>query len=421
MQKTLKKMLQTVTLCLLLVLSNSLYVFANDTLYPTDVSYGVQNGYNVINKTYSLAATDDPTIIPKETFSQYGEEYVFSEIVKKEISEDDNKEHIETISINTSTNDLNTILSEFEETIEYNKDGYTGLLRLDINSINTEVSGYSNNSYTSKRTREYPNFSTQDTSLVPKTITDGGLTYNLQTVTFKAGNTDSIDSTQIATSYTAVATYTTNVSSKSVNGYKTTANYVGDISKTVTNKVLYTATFIGNPINEIQNVETDIITEEVSAQTNKGFDFGILLSIIKNLFILALIAAIGYGIYFYLFYRNITIFNQDGLEYKKVGKLHLNTKNPKLVINLNNIPVSKISSSNFVVELSRSMIKVLSEKEIFTIYKELEDSHLVHADVDTNKYQFEANFEKTSFNDYKEESYNYQEEYQDLDSLKDRR
>lgn len=421
MQKTLKKMLQTVTLCLLLVLSNSLYVFANDTLYPTDVSYGVQNGYNVINKTYSLAATEDPTIIPKETFSQYGEEYVFSEIVKKEISEDDKKEHIETISINTSTNDLNTILSEFEETMEYNKDGYTGSLSLDINSINTEVSGYSNNSYTSKRIREYPNFSTQDTSLVPKTITDGGVTYNLQTVTFKSGNTDSIDNTQIATSYTAVATYTTNVSSKSVKGYKTTANYVGDISKTVTYKVLYTATFIGNPIVDIENTESDMSTVEVANNTTSGFNFDLLLSVIKNLLLLFVIAAIGYCIYYYLFYRNITVFNQNGLEYKKVGKLHLNTKNPKLVINLNSIPVSKISSGNFVVEFSGSIIKTLAEKEVFTIFKELENSHIMRGDIDGKKYQFESNFEQISFNDYDEQTQNYQDEYQDLDSLRDGR
>ncbi len=306
-------MLQTFTLCSLIILSNSLSIFANDSLYPTDINYGVQNGYNTINKTYTLSSTDDPTIIPKETFLQYGEEYVFSEIIKKEISEDDKKEHIETIVINTSTNDLNTILSELEEMIEYDKEGYLGTLKLDINSINSEVSGYSNKSYTATRTREYTNFSTQDTSLVPKTIADGGLTYNLKTVNFKSSNTNSIDSTEIATSYIAVATYTTNVSNKSVNGYKTTANYLGTISKTVKDKVIYTATFIGNPISEVESTEIDITTEEVDEPTNIGFDFGVLLSILKTLFLLMLISAFGYGIYFYFFYRNITIFNQNGL------------------------------------------------------------------------------------------------------------
>ncbi len=418
MQKTFKKMLQTFILCFLVVLTNGLSVFANDvgnTLYPTDISYEVQNGYNVINKTYALSSSDDPTIIPKETFNQYGEDYIFSEIIRKEIFEDDKKEHIETININTSTNDLNTILSEFEETMEYNKDGYTGTLKLDINSIKSEVSGYSSNSYTAKRTREYPNFSTQDTSLVPKTITDGGLTYNLQTVNFKATNTNSIDSTEVATSYTAVATYTTNVSNKSVNGYKTTANYVGTISKTVTNKVLYTATFIGNPIDEVENVEVDTTQPVQEEKPSNSVDFSGIAEMFKMLFLLILISAIGYAIYFFLFYRNITIFNQNGLEYKKVGRLHLNTKKPKLVINLNSIPVSKISSGNFVVELSGSIIKALANKEIYTIFKELEKSHLMGDDIDVNKYQFEANFEQISFDDSDETPFSYQDEYQDID------
>lgn len=423
MQKTFKRLLQTFTLCFLFVFFSSLSVFANDVstmLYPTDINYEVQNGYNVINKTYALSYSDDPTIIPKETFKQYGEDYVFSEIIRKEISEDDKKEHTETIIINTSSNDLNTILSEFEETMEYNKDGYVGTLKLDINSINSEVSGYSNSSYTAKRTREYPNFSTQDTSLVPKTITDGGLTYNLQTVNFKPTNTNSIDSTEVATSYTAVATYTTNVSNKSINGYKTTANYVGSISKSVTDKVLYTAIFIGNPINEIEINDTEIVVPIEDEITTNKLDFSGVFSMFKVLFLLIVIASIVYGIYFFLFYKNITVFNQNGLEYKKVGKLHLNTKNPKLVINLNTIPVSKISSGNFVLELSGSIIKTLANKEIFTIFKDEENSHLIRNDIDVNKYQFEANFEQISFDNYDAQSYeyqdDYQDEYQDLDS-----
>lgn len=404
MQRNLKKLLQTFTICVLVVFTSVFSVFASDiTLYPTDISYEVQNGFNVISKTYALSPNDDPSKIPKESFTRYNEEYTFSEIVKKESLIDDKMEHTETVTINTKTNDLNTILAELNDTIQYEKDGYVGTLKLDINSVKSEVSGYSNNSYTAKRTREYPNFSTQDTSQVPKTITDGGLTYNLQNVTFKASNTDSIDSTQIATSYTAVATYTTNVSNKSVNGYKTTANYVGTINKTVTDKVLYTATFIGGPVIELESDTVDIENNFVDEQQANKFNFSAFTSILKVLFLFALIGALCFVAYYLLFYKNITVFNQNGLEYIKVGKLHLNMKSPKLVVNLNNLKISKISSGNFVIELTGSTIKLLSSKEVFVIFKDCESSHLVKADVEGNKYQFEANFEETDFDNYSEE------------------
>lgn len=404
MQRNLKKLLQTFTICVLVVFTSVFSVFASDiTLYPTDISYEVQNGFNVISKTYALSPNDDPSKIPKESFTRYNEEYTFSEIVKKESLIDDKMEHTETVTINTKTNDLNTILAELNDTIQYEKDGYVGTLKLDINSVKSEVSGYSNNSYTAKRTREYPNFSTQDTSQVPKTITDGGLTYNLQNVTFKASNTDSIDSTQIATSYTAVATYTTNVSNKSVNGYKTTANYVGTINKTVTDKVLYTATFIGGPVIELESDTVDIENNFVDEQQANKFNFSAFTSILKVLFLFSLIGALCFVAYYLLFYKNITVFNQNGLEYIKVGKLHLNMKSPKLVVNLNNLKISKISSGNFVIELTGSTIKLLSSKEVFVIFKDCESSHLVKADVEGNKYQFEANFEETDFDNYSEE------------------
>lgn len=406
MQRNLKKLLQTFTICVLVVFTSVFLVFASDiTWYPTDISYEVQNGFNVISKTYALSPNDDPSKIPKESFTRYNEEYTFSEIVKKESLIDDKMEHTETVTINTKTNDLNTILAELNDTIQYEKDGYVGTLKLDINSVKSEVSGYSNNSYTAKRTREYPNFSTQDTSQVPKTITDGGLTYNLQNVTFKASNTDSIDSTQIATSYTAVATYTTNVSNKSVNGYKTTANYVGTINKTVTDKVLYTSTFIGGPVIELESDTVDIENNFVDEQQANKFNFSAFTSILKVLFLFALIGALCFVAYYLLFYKNITVFNQNGLEYRKVGKLHLNMKSPKLVVNLNNLKMSKISSGNFVIELTGSTIKLLSSKEVFVIFKDCESSHLVKADVKGNKYQFEANFEETDFDNYSEELY----------------
>jgi hypothetical protein len=99
-----------------------------------------------------------------------------------------------------------------------------------------------------KVTREYPRLSANDTSLLPKTVTENGKTYTLAGVDWKAGNLETIDYEQMPEYYTAYATYTATGSSTKVTGYVTTAVYSGTLAKLTQGKTVYTAYFLGEEI-----------------------------------------------------------------------------------------------------------------------------------------------------------------------------
>ena len=93
-------------------------------------------------------------------------------------------------------------------------------------------------------TRTYPSLSDADSSLIPKTITDGGRTLTLADVQWlEAGEF-----------YNATASYTGTATSKYATGYVITAEYAGEVVKTISGEMIYTAVFSGTPINApVQN------------------------------------------------------------------------------------------------------------------------------------------------------------------------
>jgi LPXTG-site transpeptidase (sortase) family protein len=220
-----------------------------NNIYPVHVWESREEGRREIVRVYELKENENPALIPREPFERDGFRYELTEIVRRELPVYLNKEHIETISINTQTNDLATILRLLSPTLEYlSEDGYFGVLSLDVSSITIEPSGTRTTSHTAAKTREYPHLSNTDTSLVPRTITENGNTYDLQGVEWVAQNTTAIDYTQVATRFTAIATYTRNTSRTSIIGYTTTAEYSGQVSRVAIDRTEFTAHFIGIPI-----------------------------------------------------------------------------------------------------------------------------------------------------------------------------
>ncbi|MCL2816588.1 MAG: hypothetical protein FWD23_18475, partial [Oscillospiraceae bacterium] len=112
-------------------------------------------------------------------------------------------------------------------------------------------------------TREYPYLSSNDTSLVPKTISDKyGRTLTLSNIQWRTQNTVTVDYSQLPDEYTAVASYTGTAYRTVVTGYITTAEYSGTVSKSKTGKTIYTAYFTGIPI-------VTVIEPEIPPQTDE--------------------------------------------------------------------------------------------------------------------------------------------------------
>lgn len=218
-------------------------------LYPVSVRESLENGRREIIRTYELGAGEKPEDISRESFTRDGWLYELADITRQETASADAKEHKETVSIDTSTNETAAVLKLLAPTMEYqSEDGYTGVLELDISSIKVETAGTKSSSYTVKATREYPGLSSNDTSQIPKTIKDNGRTLTLLGIDWKTQNSAAVDYSRIAESYTGYATYTAAASKTTVTGYITTAEYNGTVSKILTGKPVYTAYFIGVPI-----------------------------------------------------------------------------------------------------------------------------------------------------------------------------
>jgi hypothetical protein len=230
------------------------------------------DGRREIIRTYELKENERPENIPRESFTREGWLYELAEITRRETANADARDHSQTITIDTATNETAAIIRLLEPTIQYQSDdGYIGILHLDISSIEVESAGTRSNSFTVTAAREYPHLSSNDTSLIPKTITDNGRTLSLSNIEWQVQNYTTIDYVRVPDTYRAVATYTGTGWRTTTIGYVTTAEYRGVISKILTGRTVYTAYFIGTPIIPADESEpgavSDIMENEVSSET----------------------------------------------------------------------------------------------------------------------------------------------------------
>lgn len=215
-------------------------------VYPSDVTEVREAGHWEIIKTYELSEDENPEDIPRSSFERSGWVFTLTDILRKETAYAETRAYTETVTLNTDTKELEQILPLLEPTMEYTaEDGFVGVLTLDVSSITVETAGTKTSSYAMSVTREYPHLSSNDTSLVPKTVEDRGTTYTLAGVDWKAGNTVTVDYEVLPEYYTAVATYTATGYTTKVTGYTTTAVYTGDLAKLAQGKTVYTAYFLG--------------------------------------------------------------------------------------------------------------------------------------------------------------------------------
>lgn len=241
-------------------------------LYPTEVLEYTAGDLDEprISKTYELSPTDDPALIPTGDFERSGRVYTLLDIIKEDQTETDTKEHIEVITLETDTSDMAEILQLLEPELEITtEDGYTGVLTPDYPSIQVEASGYGTSSRTVSATRTYPNLSSADVALIPKTTEESGRTLTLADVDWQEAATDYQDGYDLAIRYTATATYTGTATSKYATGYTVTADYKGDVTKTSCDTVTYTAIFASH--GETQN-ETG-----AAAENSGGIDLRLAL------------------------------------------------------------------------------------------------------------------------------------------------
>lgn len=221
--------------------------------YPSAVTRS-EDG-SEIRKLYDLAPTDDPAGIPRSDFEQEGFRYTLVDLLKQELPEYEERQHTETVSLESKNKDMASVLALLPQEREFvTDDGLTGTLTLQLDTVKVEVSGYGSSTREVSATRSYPNLVGQDIQYIPKTIEDGGRTLTLQNIDWQTDNTASTDGYALGDRFTAVATYTGSATSSYVKGYTVTADYTGTVSRITQNKTRYVAIFEGTAIEPI--VET---------------------------------------------------------------------------------------------------------------------------------------------------------------------
>lgn len=240
------------------------------TVYPAEVRASEDNGVYRLEKVYYLTAKDDPAAIPTADFEREGRTYTLLDLLKNDQTETDTREHIETVTRDSKTQDMTEILKMLEPKLEIKtEDGYEGVLSLDHTTITVEAAGYGTSSRTVTAERTYPNLSDADVALVPKTVNENGRTLTLSDVSWQEAAADPTDGYDIPIRYTAVTSYTGTATSKYATGYTVSADYKGEITRTSCDTVIYTAVFSSTG-------ETAAYTEAINpadAEQTKDFNW----------------------------------------------------------------------------------------------------------------------------------------------------
>ncbi len=380
-----------------IIATGSVSVFA-DTIYPVTSYEREQNGYMTISKTYALAEDDNPNDINTLDFERYGMTFTLQEVIKKDTTTQDTVKYTEEVEKQTSTNEVSKVIGEFEDTIEVERNGYKGVLSLDVKTITSSASGKKTSYGTQSITKNYYNLESQDLSQFPKTVTENGATYTFGGATFTSNASNNIDNNQINSSVNANVTYTRGTSNTYVTGYTTTATYTGELTKLVDDKTLYTVTFMQKDPVVFTEVDADLEEENNVANESENNNSINVKGISLKLLFLLIIGGIISGLSILaskIASHNVTVFNSEGRDFRQVAKLVLNLSKPELFVNLNHIPKEKITSTSFVLEIAKNIAKRIEGKTVYIIYKDNEVEHIVQECLD-NKYQIEADFYETS-------------------------
>ena len=258
---------------------------SSQVCYPTSVTRS-EDG-NEIRKIYDLSPAENPSGISRSDFEQDGFHYTLTDLLKQELPEDERRQHTETVSLESASRDMESVLALLPQEREFvTEDGLAGTLTLRLDTVQVEPSGYGSATRELSATRSYPNLSGQDTQYIPKTIDDNGKTLTLQNIIWQTDNSASIDGYAIGERYTAVASYTGSTSSSYVTGYTVTADYSGTVSRIALNRTRYVAIFEGKAIEPVRPVTELPEIIDAPAQFNWAY---VLVP-------LGIVAAIGGGV-----------------------------------------------------------------------------------------------------------------------------
>ena len=384
---------------------------------PTDIERKTVNGTEFIVKIFTVSENITADMLIEDDFETDG--YIFSHTNtgRKENISETTKYASKQASLESSSNNASTILSQFTQSMSYGEDGYFGALTLDAASLVTQVSGYGTRNTPVSRTREIRGLMFNDPSAVPKAITDDGVTLTLAGIECIVTGTALAGDALVPVEYKAVASYSGTKSVSYVSGYTSTVNYTGTVTKKTVDSINYTITYTGTLIPVTTTEEPPPATEEVTeesgeipggnetedepgeAETSETGGKNIL-GVLWAALIICLTAAGAFGVIYYLKYikkkpgkAEVSAYNLVGGEYVLLGAepIEASEDTADLSIDLDKFS-EEVKSNSFGFVLDKHSAETLNGKTIGVSYNGETIPHMINKTDGSGEYRFRLVF-----------------------------
>ena len=344
-----------------------------------------------LTKVYEVAEDFDPSALVENGYEKDGYLFAYHKTDKKINENKQTKELSESIAIETATDNKEGILNRLPQTIEYNKEDFTGVLSLEHNSIATEVATYKTQNTTLSTVKEYTELMAADNSYIPQTAEKDGQILQLTDVNWAVMGTGLSGDTLVPTEYKATATYSKTISDKVPSSYVTTAIYTGTVSKPEPTTITYTLTYVGTPIKENRTImekaekqtEEEIKKQKQEEKEEKEEKPEVKEIKQSNPILIKMIFGAFAGILFsggmvLLFYkksqRGVKICNLQDEEYICIGYQKMNKSD--FIIDLNPLH-ERIQSPFFYFVIDKYTAKKLYGKTISITLHEQTKEHMI--------------------------------------------
>lgn len=230
----------------------------------------------------------------------------------------------------TNTNDLEKVISLFNETKDFEDDGYTGTLVRDNSTLKVQIKDSYQEEYKVYLQKSYDNVPSNELNDIPKEIKENGTTYYLVNPVWNIAETEMVSNSEVPVKYNGIMYYEGVKTKTIITSYLATIKYTGTLEKQVPDTTTFTAEY-----EEVK--EYGYIVPTIVGTSGIIFFSGVILFSLKN----------------------AKVYNLQNGEYKIIKRLHLNKD--KLYIDLT--PTS-FQTRKYKIVLSKSLYKMIKEKNV---------------------------------------------------------
>ena len=144
------------------------------------------------------------------------------------------------------------MLNMFENKIEMTKDGMSGILELQNNSLDIKTNDSYIEQYKVSLTKKYENVPTNELNDIPKSIEENGVTYYLVNPIWNISQVEKIEGQDVPIAYDGEMQYEGIKERKIVKSYLATVTYIGTLEKEETESITFNIKYKEMPQEDVE-------------------------------------------------------------------------------------------------------------------------------------------------------------------------